>query len=140
VCLVERQEMQQDVVANADALASGLARSGHVEVTGIYFDFAKADIKPESEPALGEMAKLLQSHPALRVWVVGHTDNVGSVESNVALSEARAVSVVRYLTQKSGVDARRLASRGVGPFSPVESNLSEEGRAHNRRVELVAQP
>ncbi|MBZ5628087.1 MAG: OmpA family protein [Acidobacteriia bacterium] len=131
--------MQQDVVANAAAFQSGLKENGHVEVPGIFFDFGKSEIKPESEPALKEVAKLLQSNPALKVWVVGHTDNVGSVDGNMTLSGARAAAVVKALVQK-GIDARRLAPHGAGPYAPVASNASDGGRAHNRRVELVAQP
>ena len=137
VTIVERQEMKQDVVANADALKGGLARTGHVEVPGIFFDFGKADVKPESEPALREVAKLLQASPGLRVWVVGHTDSVGSAESNVALASGRAASVVAWLTGKLSVDGKRLVPHGVGPYAPVASNGTDEGRAKNRRVELV---
>ena len=135
--IVEVQKMQQDVVANADALKSGLADSGHVEVPGIFFDTAKSVLKPESDAALNEIAKLLQANPALKVWVVGHTDAVGSPDSNMALSNARAASVIQALTQKNGIDAKRLAPFGAGPYAPVASNDSEEGRAKNRRVELV---
>lgn len=138
--IVEKQSMQQDVVANADAFQTGLKDSGHVEVPGIFFDFGKADLKPESEPALREVAKLMQSNAALRVWVVGHTDNVGSADTNQALSDARAAAVVRALTQQMGIDQKRLTPHGVGPYSPVASNATDEGRAKNRRVELVAQP
>jgi outer membrane protein OmpA-like peptidoglycan-associated protein len=137
--IVERQAMQQDVAANADALRDGLARNGHVEVPGIFFDFAKSDIKPESEPALKELAKLLGISPSLKVWVVGHTDNVGSAESNVTLSRARAAAVVKALTGRFNINAVRLAAQGVGPFAPVATNTTDEGRARNRRVELVAQ-
>ncbi|HRY44223.1 MAG TPA: OmpA family protein [Thermoanaerobaculia bacterium] len=137
VTIVERQEMKQDVVANADALKGGLARTGHVEVPGIFFDFGKADVKPESEPALREVAKLLQASPGLRVWVVGHTDSVGSAEDNVALASGRAASVVAWLTGKLSVDGKRLVPHGVGPYAPVASNATDEGRAKNRRVELV---
>ena len=137
--IVERQAMKQDVTANADALKSGLAQNGHVEVAGIFFDFGKSDVKPESAAALKEIAKLLQATPALRMWVVGHTDSVGSAEGNVALSNARAVAIVKYLTQNLGVDAKRLSPHGAGPYAPVAANTTEEGRAKNRRVELVAQ-
>lgn len=136
--ILETQPMQQDVVAHADALKSGLAGAGHVEVPGIFFDFAKADIKPESKPAIDEVVKLLQSSPALKVWVVGHTDNVGTADANVALSNARAASVVKALVAV-GIDARRLTPHGDGPFAPVAPNTTDEGRARNRRVELVAQ-
>ena len=138
--IVEVQKMQQDVVANADALKSGLADSGHVEVPGILFDFGKSELKPESQAAIQEIAKLLQSNPALRLWVVGHTDAVGSAESNVALSNARAAAVVQALTQRNGIDSKRLAPFGNGPYAPVASNDGEDGRARNRRVELVKHP
>ena len=138
--IVERQAMKQDIVANADAFRTGLAESGHVEVPGIFFDFGKSEVKPESEAALREVAKLLQGSPALRVWVVGHTDSVGAAETNLTLSGARAAAVVSYLTQKLAIDARRLTPFGAGPYAPVATNASEDGRAKNRRVELVAQP
>lgn len=137
--IIERQQMKQDVAADAGALGSGLKESGHAEVPGIFFDFGKAEVKAESEAALNEVVKLLQGNPAWKVWVVGHTDNVGSVESNLTLSGARSAAVVKALVQK-GVDARRMAPHGAGPFAPVASNASDEGRAHNRRVELVKQP
>jgi outer membrane protein OmpA-like peptidoglycan-associated protein len=137
--IIEKQLMQQDVVANADALQSGLKDTGHVEVPGILFDFGKSVVKPESEPALAEVVSLLQGNPSLKVWVVGHTDNVGAVEGNMTLSSARAAAVVRALVQK-GIAAGRLAPHGAGPYAPVASNATDEGRAKNRRVELVAQP
>jgi OmpA-OmpF porin, OOP family len=140
VTIVERQAMKQDVVANADALSSGLAATGHVEVPGIFFDFNKAEIKPESRPALEQVARLLKGSPALKVWVVGHSDWVGSAEANTALSNARAAAVVTALTQQFGIEPRRLAPHGVGPYSPVATNTTDDGRARNRRVELVAQP
>jgi outer membrane protein OmpA-like peptidoglycan-associated protein len=126
-------------VADAAALRSGLKENGHVEVPGIVFDFGKSDIKPESEPALKELAAMLQANAALKVGVVGHTDNVGLVESNMTLSGARAAAVVKALVQR-GIGANRLAPHGAGPYAPVASNNTEEGRARNRRVELVAQP
>jgi outer membrane protein OmpA-like peptidoglycan-associated protein len=137
--VVEREAMRQDVIANADAMKDGLAQNGHVEVSGIYFDFNKADLKPESKPALDELAKLLKANPSLRVWVVGHTDNVGSVESNLALSKARAAAVIAALST-AGIAPARLAPFGNGPYAPVAANTTDDGRAKNRRVELVAQP
>jgi OOP family OmpA-OmpF porin len=136
--IVEREGMKQDVVGNAEAFREGIATTGHVEVPGIFFDTAKADIKPESEPALKEVVKLLQASPALRVWVVGHTDSVGAAQANVTLSNARAEAVVKALVQM-GCDAKRLAPHGAGPYAPVATNTTDEGRAKNRRVELVAQ-
>ena len=137
--IIERQLMKQDVAADAAALRSGLNENGHVEVPGIFFDFGKADVKPESEPALKELTAMLQANAAVKVWVVGHTDNVGSMESNMALSGARAAAVVKALVQR-GIGGARLAPHGAGPYAPIASNATEEGRARNRRVELVAQP
>ena len=137
--IVERQLMQQEVLASAAEFQTGIQANGHVEVPGIFFDTAKSELKPESEPALAEVVKLLQANPALKVWVVGHTDNTGAVETNLALSAARAASVTKALTQK-GIDPKRLFPHGAGPFAPVTSNETDAGRAHNRRVELVRQP
>jgi outer membrane protein OmpA-like peptidoglycan-associated protein len=135
--IVERQAMQQDVAADANALQNGLAQSGHVEVPGIFFDTNKSDVKPESQPALQEVAKLLKANPSMRLWVVGHTDSVGSPESNVTLSNARAAAIVNVLAQQMGIDPQRLAPYGAGPYAPVATNKTDEGRARNRRVELV---
>ena len=135
--IVERKTMVQDVLANAEVFKAGLAQAGHVEVPGIYFDTAKADIKPESEAALKEVVKLLQANPAIKVWVVGHTDNTGAEDMNVGLSQARAASVVKALAQM-GIPPARLAAHGAGPYAPVAENQTEAGRRKNRRVELVA--
>jgi OmpA-OmpF porin, OOP family len=137
--IIEKEAMKQDVVADAAALKAGLAESGHVELQGVFFDTGKADLKPESEGALKEVAKMLQQSADIKVWVVGHTDYVGTPESNLTLSSARAASVVKYLTGL-GIDTKRLGSFGAGPYSPVAPNSAEEGRAKNRRVELVVQP
>jgi outer membrane protein OmpA-like peptidoglycan-associated protein len=134
--IVEKEAMVQDVIADAAALQGGLSQNGHAEVPGIYFDTGKSDVKAESEPALKEVVKLLQANPTMHVWVVGHTDSQGSAESNLALSNARAAAVVRALTGM-GIAAARLAPYGAGPFAPVATNDTEQGRARNRRVELV---
>ncbi|MFZ1615620.1 MAG: OmpA family protein, partial [Holophaga sp.] len=106
---------------------------------GITFDTGKADIKPSSEPALTEIAKLLKGQPALKLHVVGHTDNVAGLDLNLKLSKARAEAVVQALTTKHGIASNRLIPHGVGPVAPVASNDAEAGRAKNRRVELVKQ-
>jgi OmpA-OmpF porin, OOP family len=137
--IVEKQAMVQQVVASAEVFQSGLQAAGHVEVPGIFFDTGKSELKPESAAAVAEIAKLLKADPALKVYVVGHTDNVASLDLNVKLSQARAESVVQELMSKQGIAAVRLVARGVGPLTPVASNDSEEGRARNRRVELVKQ-
>ena len=135
--IVERQSMEQTIQANAASWFSDISTTGHAAVYGIYFDTDKAEIKPESEPALAEMAKLLKANPALNLFVVGHTDATGEIGHNMKLSEARAASVTNALAAKYGIAASRLAPHGVGPLAPVASNDSDEGRAKNRRVELV---
>lgn len=139
VQMVQKQLMKQDVVANADALANSINETGRVAVYGIYFDTNKADLKPESEPALAEIVKMLNADANLKVYVVGHTDNVGQFAHNIKLSQDRAASVVNALVSRHGIAAARLTPFGDGPTAPVASNKSEEGRAKNRRVELVAQ-
>lgn len=138
--VVEIKPMEGGLVTvDAAALASDITRSGHAAVYGIYFDTAKAEVKPESDAALKEIAKLLQQTPTLKLFVVGHTDGVGTLASNMDLSKRRADAVVAALTTKYGVAAARLVAQGCGPLAPVVSNASEDGRARNRRVELVAQ-
>ena len=137
--IVEKQAMQQHVVADAASFGNDLRATGHVAVYGIYFDSAKSVLKPESTPALQEVAKLLGADPSLKLWVVGHTDSVGGVDGNMKLAQARAEAVVTALTTTHGIAAARLKGYGVGPLAPVASNDSEEGRAKNRRVELVKQ-
>jgi OmpA-OmpF porin, OOP family len=137
--IIERQPMEQTVQANAASWFSDISSTGHAAVYGVYFDTDKADIKPESEPALGEMAKLLKNNPTLKVLIVGHTDNTGTFEHNMKLSQDRAASVVNALVSKHGIVTTRMKGVGAGSIAPVASNKTEEGRAKNRRVELVEQ-
>jgi len=140
VDVIELKPMQTGLVAvNADALASDIDRTGHASVYGIYFDTGKADVKPESDSTLKEIATLLQRHPQLKLYVVGHTDNQGALEMNMDLSRRRADAVVKVLVSKYAVSASRLSAQGDGPTAPVASNDTETGRARNRRVELVKQ-
>jgi OmpA-OmpF porin, OOP family len=137
--IVERAAMKQDVVASAEVFANSLQATGHAAVYGIYFDSGKADIKPESAEAIGEIAKLLAADPALKLFVVGHTDSQGSVDGNVKLSQDRAAAVMQALVTAHGVPAARLRAFGCGQLAPVATNETDEGRAKNRRVELVKQ-
>ncbi len=121
------------------ALSNDIRNNGHAAVYGILFDTGKWDIKPESAQAIGEVAKLLKSDPNLKVYVVGHTDNVGGVEPNLKLSENRAEAVKQALIRNHGVAAARLRAFGAAQFAPVASNDAEDGRSRNRRVELVKQ-
>ncbi len=99
----------------------------------------KAEIKPESKAALDEIAKLLKGEPNLKLHVVGHTDNVGGYEPNLGLSRRRAEAVVGALARNYGISAARLTPNGVAYLAPVAVNTTEEGRAKNRRVELIPQ-
>lgn len=136
--IVRKQAMSQIIVADAASLANDLKASGHTAVHGIYFDTGMSVLKPESAQAVGEIAKLLKADPGLKVYVVGHTDTVGTVDSNLKLSQDRADAVTQALVRE-GIAAARLKSFGNGPFAPVASNGTEDGKAKNRRVELVKQ-
>lgn len=128
------------VTVDAKALQAGLHSDGKIALYGLFFDTGKADIKPESKAQLDEMAKLLQGQPALKVYIVGHTDNQGGLDANLALSQQRAQAVVAALSAAPyKIDARRLQPRGVASLAPLASNAAEDGRARNRRVELVVQ-
>ena len=137
--IVEREAMKQEVVADANAMGDDINNSGHVSVYGIYFDSGKSEIKPESDKALEQIAILLKKTESLNLFVVGHTDNVGTVDSNMKLSKDRADAVVNTLVTKYGISSTRLKSYGVASLAPVASNSTEEGKAKNRRVELVKQ-
>jgi OOP family OmpA-OmpF porin len=139
--IAEPQAMEGgQVTVNADGLKSALQSSGKIALYGIYFDTGKADIKAaESKTQLDEMAKLLKSQPALKVYIVGHTDNQGNLDANQALSQQRAQAVVTALAKQYQIAPARLASKGVASLAPVASNADEAGRAKNRRVELVVQ-
>jgi OOP family OmpA-OmpF porin len=139
ITVVTERQMAQEVVASAAVLATGLAGNGHMVVNGIFFDTGKADVKPESEAALREVAKVIQQDPTLKLYVVGHTDNAGTLASNMDLSARRAAAVMRELVGKHGIPAARLQAYGDGPYAPVASNDGDDGRAKNRRVELVKQ-
>ncbi len=137
--IIEKAGMQQQVVADAAAFSNDIRTTGHAAVYGIYFDSGKSEIKPASDPALGEIAKLLKGDPGLKLNVVGHTDNDGSLDINMKLSEARAAAVVQALAGKYGIAPGRLKAFGVGPLAPVAANDTADGKAKNRRVELVKQ-
>jgi OOP family OmpA-OmpF porin len=127
------------VKVNAKALEAGIQTDGHVAVYGIDFDTGKAELRPGSAPVIAEIVKLLVDLPNLRLHVVGHSDAVGALDANIVLSRRRAESVVKELVTRHGIGAARLRPDGVGPLVPLASNDNEEGRARNRRVDLVKQ-
>ena len=126
------------VTITSTEMSAELNKNGRIALYGILFDTAKADVKPESKASLVEIAKLMKADPKLRLMVVGHTDTQGLFEPNRDLSTRRAKAVVLALTTQYGADAKRLQSFGASFAAPVATNVSEAGRAKNRRVELVA--
>lgn len=124
-------------VVQADELSRDLDARGRTNIYGILFDFDKADIRPESQPQIQQIAELLKRSPNLRLDVVGHTDNQGGAAYNLRLSDMRAFAVVAELATRHGIDRTRLNPLGRGLEQPVASNADESGRAQNRRVELV---
>jgi OOP family OmpA-OmpF porin len=134
--LIESAVMESGKVTAAQ-MQTALGQEGHVALYGIYFDTGKAEIKPESEPTLVEIAALLKAQPTLKLYVAGHTDDVGDAPANLELSMRRALAVVSELVTRRGIDGARLTAAGVGPYAPIAPNSSEAGRARNRRVELV---
>lgn len=131
--IVQVGEMTQDV-AGGD-LRQTLEQRGRVTVR-INFDTGKATIKPDSFATLDKIAKMMKEAPALKVRVEGHTDDTGQAGANLRLSLERATSVSEALIQR-GVAPQRLAVAGFGQAQPLADNSSEQGRARNRRVELV---
>jgi len=140
VLVVESKPMDTGLVTvAASALDQSLMSSGKAVIYGIYFDFDKSDIKPESTPQLEQIAKLLGDHAQLKLMITGHTDNQGAADYNQKLSQRRAEAIVNALTTNYAVASNRLSAQGLGSTSPVASNDTDAGRAQNRRVELVRQ-
>jgi outer membrane protein OmpA-like peptidoglycan-associated protein len=137
--IIESKDMEHKMVTiKADEMSKQISSHGKIALYGIYFDFNKADIKSESDQALEEIAKLLNSNSDLKLVVAGHTDNAGSFMFNKDLSQRRAEAVVTALISRYGIEENRLMPVGLSFASPVAPNTTEEGRAKNRRVELVA--
>lgn len=138
VRIVETEPMAEGLVTvDAAAMATEIEQSGHVALYGIHFATNSASLEPTSDATVAEIAKLLANEPALGIYVVGHTDNTGTFDHNMTLSDQRARAVVQALESRHGVAAGRLQAVGVGPVAPEASNETEEGRAKNRRVEVV---
>ena len=136
--VIQSTKMEEKMVlVKADEMAKVINESGRISLYGILFDFNKADVKPESDETLKEIANLLNSEPSRKLLVVGHTDAVGDFEFNRSLSQRRAEAVVQALVSRFGITANRLTAFGASFASPVASNTDEVGRAKNRRVELV---
>jgi len=140
VDILETKAMQQSMVTvSASEISQSIIANGKIAIYGILFDSGKADIKPESKPSLEQIAEYLKAEPSVKLHVVGHTDSVGGFDNNLALSKRRAEAVATALNKDYAIAASRLISNGAASIAPVASNSNDEGRAKNRRVELVLQ-
>ncbi len=138
VDIIEVQAMEDDLVfVDAEAMSKDITNFGKVVLYGINFEHDKAAIMAESMPVVAEIAKLLENRPDPPADLVGHTDGTGSLDYNLKLSKDRAASVVKVLIDDHGIAADRLDPHGVGPLVPVAANGEDDGKAKNRRVELV---
>lgn len=118
-------------------LSAVLLAQGHVVLNGLEFETGSADLGAGPFEALEQVSAFLKSQPGIRVALVGHTDSVGSLSGNIALSKRRAQSVRQRLIDAHGIEAARMQAEGMGYLSPVASNLAEAGRDQNRRVEVI---
>lgn len=138
VDVVEAKPMETKMVTvTASEMAGSIERQGSVALYGIFFDTDSAEVKEESLATIEQISKLLKGQTTLKLLVVGHTDRVGTFEYNMDLSRRRAASVVKLLTLQYGIEKKRLSSVGVAYAAPVATSKTAEGRAKNRRVQLV---
>jgi outer membrane protein OmpA-like peptidoglycan-associated protein len=121
------------------AMSKGLRREGKVALYGLQFAADSASLRPASDATLKQMSDLLHQHPKLKVYIIGHTDNSGSLQHNLALSQQRAQAVVVALTARFGIAPDRLRAQGLASYSPVANNHDEAERAKNHRIEMVEQ-
>ena len=131
--VLEKELMRQDVTASD--MLEAINKDGYIALD-IHFDTGKATIQPESQPIVSQIVELLKQNPSLKLSIEGHTDNIGDAKSNKTLSENRAKTVMAALAA-TGISAGRLSAAGFGAERPVADNRTEDGRAKNRRVELV---
>jgi outer membrane protein OmpA-like peptidoglycan-associated protein len=134
--IIETAAMQQKLEFSADEMAEQLKSAGKVTLRGILFDTGKSEIKPESNALLDEVAAMLKANADWKLHIEGHTDNVGAKAANLQLSKGRAAAVKAALVAR-GVSAQQITTEGYGDTKAVADNSTEEGRAQNRRVELV---
>lgn len=136
--IVEPAKISLDkVTVDAKGIGDSLQRDGKIALYGVTFDTNNAALRDDSSEQLGHMAQALKTHPTLQVLIVGHTDNQGGIEANLALSNRRAQAVTEALSKRHGIASSRMMARGVASFAPVSTNANEAGRAMNRRVEMV---
>jgi outer membrane protein OmpA-like peptidoglycan-associated protein len=131
--IAEKETMKQDIQANE--IFDALNKNGFIALY-INFETGKADIKPESQKIIDQIVQMMKDNPDLNISIEGHTDNVGTPQTNQTLSENRAKAVMNAIIAK-GIDKNRLSSKGWGQSKPIADNKTEEGKAKNRRVEIV---
>ncbi len=132
-------ELPETGLVSVDDISGDITKTGHIAIYDIHFEVGKSSIMPESQESLKTIADYLNANKDKKFFIVGHTDNTGVFESNMTLSAERAESVMNELITKYNVDTSQLDAFGVSSLSPVSSNSTEEGRAKNRRVEIVEQ-
>lgn len=134
--LISSEMATNSVTLNLEVLKDKLSRDGRVVLEGLFFNTASSVLSEQSRPALDTVAEYLKTHKEQSFYVVGHTDDTGSLDGNLTLSRERARSVVTTL-KTYGIKSARLSASGIGPYSPASTNSSDNGRELNRRVELV---
>jgi outer membrane protein OmpA-like peptidoglycan-associated protein len=134
--IIEEAGFKKQLRFGAEEMKSALDEEGHIAVYGISFDVDKDNLKLGAEKVLIEMVRLMKTNPGLKIEIQGHTDNTGSAEHNLDLSKRRAETVKNFLLTY-GIQSSRMIPKGYGMEKPVDTNDTEEGRAMNRRVELV---
>ena len=134
--IIDEAAFKKQLTFDAEEMKKVLDEEGHVAIYGIHFDVDRAVLKLGAEKVLIEMVKLMKNNPDLKIEIQGHTDNTGSADHNLDLSTRRAETVKKFLLLY-GVDGLRMAPKGYGEEKPVATNDTEEGRAMNRRVELI---
>lgn len=135
--VVEVDEMSQKITLGD--IETAMAEKGKIALYGIYFDTGSANLKAESNTEIALVADYLKRNPSAKLYIVGHTDNTGSFDSNMELSQNRAKSVVQSLISQHGIASSRIIPKGVSSLCPVSNNNTDAGRAKNRRVEIVLQ-
>ena len=135
--IIEVDNMQTGMIElNADIFKEKLEKEGKIALYGILFDTGKTDLKPQSEKELALIGNYLKQNPKAKIYIVGHTDDIGNFGENTLLAEGRAIKVTEALKQFGNFESR-ITPIGVGPVCPVATNETDEGRAKNRRVEIV---
>ncbi len=136
-------EMRSDLESKDVAISKLQGKLTVTILDRVMFDSGEAILKPGGEVVMRKIAALLAAHPNLKIHVIGHTDNVpirARFSSNWELSAARALAAVHFLTEKAGLDPRRVGAVGYGEYRPIADNSTAEGRARNRRIALPILP